>query len=277
MIERFKVTELMAVPTQIDALLSAASSGDFNTSSLRLIRTAGTRYPKSFVDRIREVLGCELLNTYGMTENCANTTAFHTAYDPYDKRDSIGKATYFWETRVIKIDPEREVEPEETITHPGVGQLIVRGPQNIKEYYQSPEEPLKIKEGWLYTRDVVEVDADGYLYIVDRIDNIIKSGAENIYPQEVEAVLMKHPKVADAAVIGVPHGRWGEVVVAIIKAGTPDLSKEEIDEYCLTCGELARYKRPRAIIFADEIPKNIFGKTDRAKLKEIYKGLRVDF
>lgn len=269
-----QVTELMAVPTQIEGLLSVPELESYTLSSLRLIRTAGSRYPKSLVDRVRTRLGCEVLNTYGMTENCANTTAYHSALDPYEKRDSIGKATYFWEVRVIRVDPDRPVSPAEAISPPGIGQLIVRGPQNIAEYYRNPQEAAPIQDGWLYTRDIVEVDEDGYMYIVDRIDNVIITGAENVYPQEVEAFLLRHPGVADAAVFGVPDPTWGEVVMACVCPKSPGITREEIDRYCRESGSLAGYKRPRIIEIVDEIPKNVFGKTERKKLEKKYRALR---
>jgi len=219
-------------------------------------------------------MGCEVLNTYGMTENCANTTAYHSALDPYEKRDSIGKATYFWEVRVVRVDPDRPVSPVEVITPPGIGQLLVRGPQNVSEYYRNSQEPVPIQDGWLYTRDIVEVDEDGYMYIVDRIDNTIITGAENVYPQEVEAFLLRHPGVADAAVFGVPDPTWGEVVMACVCPKSQDITREEMDRYCRQSDGLAGYKRPRIIEIVDEIPKNVFGKTERKKLQEKYRKLR---
>jgi acyl-CoA synthetase (AMP-forming)/AMP-acid ligase II len=267
LIQRYGVTEVMAVPTQILQLCDVAEAEGYRPTTLRLIRTGGSAYPVSMVERMRKVLGCDLINTYGMTENCANTTVMRTDLDPPEEWTTIGKATTFWQVRVVRMEEGREVEPDEVIQPPGRGQVIVKGPQNVREYYLGTGEPPKARDGWLYTRDVAEVDRQGYLTIVDRLDNVIKSGAMNIYPQEVEAVLLRHPKVADAAAVGVPDDTWGEVVAALVKPKAADLSVEELERYCLEAEDLGRFKRPRLICLVEEIPKNFFGKTDRVKLR----------
>lgn len=270
LIDRFKVTELFAVPTQMEALLSVEGRERYDVSSLRLIRSGGSFISKSLSQRLTHAFSCNILNTYGMTENLSNTTTFHTGIDPWEKRESIGKPSHFWQIRVIKDDRDREVSPEEIVPVPNRGQVIIKGPQTISSYYQNQEDQVKIGEGWFYSRDIVEVDADGYMYIVDRVDNIIKSGAQNIYPQEVESALLKHPEVAEAAVIGVPDEKWGETVLALIKPKTQCLSAEEIDRHCKQSKELASFKRPRIIEFVDSLPRNVFGKIERDKLKKIY-------
>ncbi len=270
LVRHFGATEVMAVGTQILQMCEAAEAKGHRPETLRLIRTGGSSYPVSLVERMRRVLGCDLVNTYGMTENCANTTAMRTDLDPQEKWTSIGKATAFWQVRVIRMDEGQEAAPEAVIQPPGRGQVIVKGPQNIREYYLGTGEPPTIRDGWLYTRDVAEVDREGYLTIVDRMDNMIKTGALNVYPQEVEAVLLRHPKVADAAVVGVPDETWGEVVAALVKPGAADLTLEELDRHCLEAEDLARFKRPRVFSLVEEIPKNFFGKTDRVRLRAEY-------
>lgn len=270
LIRRHGATEVMAVGTQILQMCDVAEAKGSRPTTLRLIRTGGSSYPVSLVERMRRALGCDLVNTYGMTENCANSTVMRTDLDPPEKWTSIGKATAFWQVRVIRMDEGHEAPPDAVILPPGRGQVIVRGPQNIEGYYLGTAEPPRIRDGWLYTRDVAEVDGEGYLTIVDRMDNMIKTGAINVYPQEVEAVLLRHPKVADAAVVGVPDDVWGEVVAALVKPGSSDLTVEELDRYCLEAEDLARFKRPRLISLVEEIPKNFFGKTDRARLRTEY-------
>jgi fatty-acyl-CoA synthase len=108
------------------------------------------------------------------------------------------------------------------------------------------------------------------MQIVDRVDETILSGGENIYPQEVEMFLKKHPLVADAAVIGLPDAKWGERIIALIIRKSAELQEEEIENYCLESDELARYKRPRKVVFVEELSKNVFGKLERYKLKEKY-------
>lgn len=268
-----EATELMAVPTQIVQMLRVVDergipAGEF--ASLRLIRTAGSPYPKSLVLRVHEAFGCPLLNTFGMTENCANVTSMHSGYDPEEAWTTIGKPTYFWDARAVRVD-EAQPAPGDTVIPPGRGQLIVRGPQNIERYYLSDQAP-PYRQGWLYARDVVDVGSSGYMQVVDRLDETILTGGEIVYPQEVEAVLTSHPLVEDAAVIGVADPEWGEAVVAVVAPKTPDLTESDLEAHCLASGVLARYKRPRRVIFAEQIPRNVFGKVERYKLRARYGG-----
>lgn len=270
LVERFKVTELFAVPPQMEAILAVKGRERYDLASLRLVRSGGSLIPKSLSQRLTQAFSCHILNTYGMTENLSNTTTFHTGIDPWEKRESMGKASHFWQIRVIKDDRHREVSPEEVVPVPGRGQVIIKGPQTISSYYQNQGDEVKIRDGWFYTRDIVEVDSDGYMYIVDRVDNIIKSGAQNIYPQEVESVLLKNPDIQEAVVLGVPDEKWGETVLALIKPKTQGLTPEKIDSYCRQSKELANFKRPRIFEFVDSLPRNVFGKVEREKLKKIY-------
>jgi fatty-acyl-CoA synthase len=114
---------------------------------------------------------------------------------------------------------------------------------------------------------VVRVDAEGYLYPVDRVDNVIITGGENVYPQEVEFFLSKHPLVADVAVCGVPDDKWGQTIKALVVRRSPELGADALERYCLESGELARYKRPRIVEFVDSLPRNILGKIDRTALR----------
>ena len=214
--------------------------------------------------------GAKPLNTFGMTENCANVTSMHSGYDPEAAWTTIGKPTYFWDARAVDLNnPDSDASRQ--VAKPGRGQLIVKGPQNIHRYYLSDVTP-RYSDGWLFARDVVDVGPTGYMQIIDRVDETILSGGENVYPQEVEMFLKKHPLVADAAVIGVPDPQWGERVVALIVRKNATVDEQAIESWCVTSEELARYKRPRQVIFVDELPKNVFGKTERYKLKEQYRG-----
>ena len=267
---RHQATELMAVPTQIFELLRVAQDLGMSAElfeSLKLIRTAGSPYPKEMVDQVHKTFGCHLLNTFGMTENCSNVTIMHSGYDPESSWTTIGKPTYFWDAKVAELDDSGD-EAMKEVPKPGRGQLLVAGPQNIKHYYKSDAAP-RYMDGWLYARDVVDIDAAGYMQIVDRVDSTILSGGENVYPQEVEMFLKKHPAIDDVAVTGVADQRWGERVVALIVSHDPSLDGQQIENWCLeNSSELARYKRPRQVVFVDELPKNVFGKLERYKLKE---------
>lgn len=267
-ISRHRVNEIFAVPTQMYQLAEAIKSlKGLDISSLRLVRTGGSPLPKTLLHKVRDGLGCEVLNTYGTTESCTAITACHTGQEPEDKWESIGKASYFQSVRVIAYDENAQTRPDEVLTGPGEGQLINRGPQCVGEYYCTPDEKLRARDGWQYARDVVRLDADGYIFPVDRIDNVIISGGENVYPQEVEFFLSKHPLVADVAVCGMADEKWGQTVKALIVPREPGLTAEEIDRYCRESSELPRYKRPRVIEFVQALPRNVLGKIDRTALR----------
>ncbi len=268
LIAKHKVTESFAVPTQMYQLAEAKRQlGDLDTSSLRLFRSGGSALPKTLLHRVRDALGCEVLNTYGTTESCTAITNCHTGLEPEDKWESIGKPSYFQEVRVIEAGDGVQTRPDRSIAAPGEGQLINRGPQCITEYYCTPSDHLRARDGWQYARDIVRVDGDGYIYPVDRVDNVIISGGENIYPQEIEFFLSKHPLIADVAVCGVPDEKWGQVVKALVVRRAPELTAEEVDRYCLESNELARHKRPKLVEFVDSLPRNVLGKIDRTALR----------
>ncbi len=268
LVARHRVTEAFAVPTQMHQLTEAMQQLDgVDVSSLRLLRSGGSPLPKTLLDRVRTILGCEVLNTYGTTESCTAITACHTGLEPEEKWESIGKPSYFQTVRVIALGEDTEADPEAPLPVPAEGQLINRGPQCVTDYYCTPTENLRARGGWQYTRDVVRVDSDGYIYPVDRVDNVIITGGENVYPQEVEFFLSKHPMVADVAVCGVADDRWGQTIKALIVRRSSELTAEAVERYCLESGELARHKRPRVVEFVDSLPRNVLGKIDRTALR----------
>jgi fatty-acyl-CoA synthase len=268
LIARYRVTELFAVPTQMYQLAEAKQKmSGLDTPSLRLIRSGGSPLPQTLLHRVRGALHCEILNTYGTTESCTAITNCHTGLEPEAKWESIGRPSYFQDVRVIEIREGIEIDPNQVIFPPGEGQLINRGPQCISEYYCTPLETLHTRGGWQYARDIVRVDGDGYIFPIDRIDNVIISGGENIYPQEIEFFLSKHPCIADVAVCGVPEEKWGQVVKALIVRRDPKLTAQDVDRYCLESRELPRYRRPKIIEFVDTLPRNVLGKIDRTALR----------
>ncbi|OGA33553.1 MAG: hypothetical protein A3G80_00225 [Betaproteobacteria bacterium RIFCSPLOWO2_12_FULL_62_13b] len=268
LIARHRVTETFAVPTQMYQLADARRQmEDIDISSLRLVRSGGSPLPRTLLHRVRDTLGCEVLNTYGTTESCTAITGCHTGMVPEEKWESIGKPSYFQEVRVIPFKEGAETAPDETIAVPGEGQLINRGAQCVSEYYCTPGEKLRARGGWQYARDVVRVDSEGYIFPIDRIDNVVISGGENVYPQEIEFFLSKHPQIADVAVCGVPDEKWGQVVKALIVRRSPELSAAEVDRYCLESDVLPRHKRPKIIEFVEALPRNVLGKIDRTALR----------
>jgi acyl-CoA synthetase (AMP-forming)/AMP-acid ligase II len=151
-----------------------------------------------------------------------------------------------------------------------VGEILLRGPQLMRGYWNMPEATAEaLAGGWMHTGDAGCLDADGFLYIQDRVKDMIVSGAENVYPREVENVLFEHPAVADAAVIGVPDARWGEVVKALVvlRPGK-SASEDELIEFCRP--RLAGFKRPRSVDFVETLPRNPSGKVLKKDLREQY-------
>jgi len=150
-----------------------------------------------------------------------------------------------------------------------IGQLLVRGPQTMLGYWNDPvETEKKIKDGWLYTGDLFSRDAEGFYDFRGRVDDMIVTGGENVYPREVEEVLYRCPSIQEAAVVGLPDTQWGNVVSAFVVKGSPDLTAETVEDFCRTNGELAGFKRPRRIFFLDALPINPSGKVLKHELVE---------
>ena len=161
----------------------------------------------------------------------------------------------------IKIVESEGVE----VAQGDIGEILIRGPQLMTGYWK--RKPLDDKGGWLRTGDAAFRDQEGYLYIRDRINDMIISGGENIYPVEVESILMSHPKITDAAVIGIPSDQWGEIVHAIVvREQNSELTEEELTMYCKD--SLAGYKCPKAVDFVDALPRNAAGKVLKKDLRE---------
>ncbi len=177
--------------------------------------------------------------------------------------NSIGREVYVATVRIM--DESGNLLP------PGqVGEIVVRSDQVMEGYWKKPEATAEtLRGGWLHTRDMGYVDEDGYIYLVDRKDDMIVSGGFNIYPKEVEDILYGHPAVLEAAVFGVPDETWGEAVKAVISVRSGmKVTEEEIIEHCRK--HLASYKKPKSVDFIEELPKSPFGKIWRRKLKEPY-------
>jgi acyl-CoA synthetase (AMP-forming)/AMP-acid ligase II len=152
---------------------------------------------------------------------------------------------------------------------------MVKGPGVMKEYYRNPEATAEaLFEGWLATGDIARVDADGFVWLVDRKKDVIITGGENIYPVEIENFLQSHPKIQDVAVIGLPSDRLGEIAAAIVKVKEGKTLTE--DEVCVFCQDLPRYRRPRRIIFGD-VPRNPTGKIEKPKLRDQYGAAKTLF
>lgn len=271
LIERYDITGVPAVPTQLNAMLRVLEEESYDVSSLVKIRTGGAVVPAPLIDRVEENLSEGVFNTYGCTEAGPNMTFAHPSVQE-EHPGTIGKASYMWELNVVEPapasedpDPYAEVEPGET------GEIMVRGPGMGTGYMGDPETPSAlIVDGWLRTKDVASVDEDGYLVVIDRVDNMLNSGGENVYPQEVERVLEGHPEIDDVAVVGLEDEHWGDLIAAVIQT-TGDLDEDAIDAYCRDSDDLADFKRPRRCVFTDrDLPRTETGTLQRAVVKETF-------
>lgn len=178
-----------------------------------------------------------------------------------------GYLPHIWSDIRVVDDSGNDVPPE------GVGEILVRGPVVMRDYWQNPQATAEaLQGGWLHTGDVARIDADGYIYPLDRKKNMVKTGGLNVYPVEVESVLQQLEPVREAAVIGLPHPKWIEAVTAVVvrKEGR-EITEGEIISYCRQ--HLADYKCPKAVIFVDELPRTASGKVLKRVLREEYSGL----
>ncbi len=238
--------------------------GDYDLSRWRLMHIGAQPVPPSLIKRWFSYFPHHQYDTnYGLSESIG-PGCVHLGVENPHKVGSIGKAGYGWQVKIVDAD-------RNTVEGGQVGELAVKGPGVMKCYYKDDKATAEVldADGWLYTGDMAEEDADGFLYLVDRKKDVIISGGENIYPVQIEDHIRRHEAVKDVAVIGVRHMRLGEVAIAIVEAKEGMLlDEEEMNDFCLS---LPRYKRPQRFIFA-QVPRNPTGKIEKPKLREIYGG-----
>lgn len=265
-----EVTGLLAVPTQLDALLEAQESVDAGLDTLDYIRTGGAIVSESLIERVRERFTEGVFNTYGLTEGVGNLT-FAYPDEQHDHPGTIGKASYLWEVRVVEAaDPPAKPDPAAVVDTGEVGEVIGKSFQMTDGYIGRPEETEALfVDGWLRTGDIARLDQDGFPVIIDRVDNMIISGGENVYPEEVQRALEGHPAVREAGVVGLQDDRWGEVVAAAVVAH--DVTEQELDEYCQELDTLADFKRPRKYRFVETLPRSATGTLVRGEIEEFFK------
>ncbi len=258
-------------PTMVTRLINAPAIINSDTSNLKtIIYGGGPMYVEDCLKAL-ELLGPKLVQIYGQGEAPMTITALsraaHSATDDpryLEKLASVGTA---------RTDLEVQVVDEEGVPLPPgeIGEVCVRGDVVMQGYWQNQaasEESLR--DGWLHTGDMGAFDEEGYLTLKDRSKDVIISGGSNIYPREVEEVLLQHDSVLEASVVGRPHPDWGEEIVAFI-VGKPDtdIGEAELDQLCLD--NIARFKRPKEYRFVDELPKNNYGKILKTKLRSLVK------
>jgi len=256
------------VPAMIQAcLVGVPDVAKRRYDKLRIMIYGASPIAVETLRRAIEVFGCGFAQGFGMTETTAAATFLLSADHERALRDkpglllSCGRALPGTQVKIADAE-DREVPRGE------IGEILVRGPQIMRGYWNLPEASAEaLRDGWMHTGDAAIMDEEGFVYIQDRVKDMIVSGGENVYPREIEDVLFRHPAVADAAVIGVPDAQWGEVVKAIVvlRAGASATETELVD-HCRA--QLASYKRPRSVDFIPELPRNPSGKVLKKDLRE---------
>jgi fatty-acyl-CoA synthase len=260
---RYRVTKHFAVPAMLLFLSQHERFAAADLSSLRSIIVGGAPVPEPLL-RTYIARGVTLHQGYGMTETAPMIT-FLTPEWSLAKLGSAGRTPLLSEIRLIDAEGNVVTEPRTR------GEICTRGPNIMAGYWQLPDATRETidADGWLHTGDIGEIDEDGFLYVCDRVKDMIISGGENVYPAEVESVLYRHPAVAEVAVIGAPDSKWGEAVVAVtvLKAGA-SLTLDGLRDFAKT--ELAGYKLPSALFVIEGLPRNPAGKVLKHELRERY-------
>jgi long-chain acyl-CoA synthetase len=259
-VRKYRPTMFHGVPTMYVAFNNAPKVERYGFKSLRVCMSGGAALPVEVRQKFEKLTGGRLVEGYGLTE--ASPVTHVNPPDGLAKAASIGFPIPGTEVRIVDLKTgARELPAGEE------GEIAIRGPQVMKGYWNNPVETEQVlRDGWLYTGDIARRDEAGYYYIVDRKKDMIIAGGFNIYPREVEEVLFEHPRVKEAAVVGVPDEYRGETVKAfIVLRDGAAVSAEEVISFCR--GRLAPYKVPRQIVFRDALPKSGVGKYLRRELR----------
>jgi acyl-CoA synthetase (AMP-forming)/AMP-acid ligase II len=258
------------VPAMIQACLTAVpDAAQRRYDDLRLIHYGASPIAEQTLRRAMEVFQCQFSQGYGMTEMTAAITIL--SWSDHQRALKHAPGLLLSAGRPILGTEVCIVDSHDTPLPPGtIGEILARGPQMMTRYWNQPEATAEaLRGGWMHTGDAGVMDPDGYLYIQDRVKDMIVSGGENVYPRIVEEVLYQHPAVAEAAVIGVPDERWGETVkaVVVLRRGAT-ATAEEIIEFCRE--KIGGFERPRSVDFTDALPRTPSGKVLKRILREPY-------
>jgi long-chain acyl-CoA synthetase len=262
LIERYRVTTLNLAPTMIATLAQAQAERPRDLSSLESIIYGGQSISEKVLAQIRSVLTTPLIQCFGMTECTGAVTALMPEDHVERHLQSTGRAFDWVELGIFDRESGRSLGPTE------IGELRVRSRQCTPGYWNRPEatEALFDARGWLRTGDAGYLDDDGYLYLTDRIKDMIITGGENVYPAEIENVLVEHPEVAEVAVVGTPDEKWGEAVTAfVVTAPGATVTGEQLIDWSRP--RIAGFKRPRRVEIVTELPRNAGGKVLRRELR----------
>ncbi len=258
-IERHRIAGFAGVPAMFVALLYSPDADKYDTSSLQECVSGSAPLPAAILRGFEEKFGCRIFEGYGLSEASAVLTGH--SMDIPQKPGSVGKPLPGIEVLVVD-------ENDQPVPVGQIDEVIARGPNIMKGYYNMPEETaVAMRNGWLHTGDMGRFDEDGYLYIVERKKDLIIRGGFNIYPRDIEEVLNKHPAVIESAVVGVPSVRMGEEVKAFVVTRS-SVDAETLMAYCRE--SLANYKTPSEIEFVNSLPRNAIGKIDKKELRKHY-------
>ena len=266
LLEEERVTTMLAVPAMLNAMLQVPEHEKYEHSQLRWIMSGAAPVPVKFIEEYAK-FGIEIHQVYGLTETCG-PACLTSPDDALRKAGSTGKAYFHTDVRVVDAEGN-DIKPGDA------GEVIIRGKHIMKEYWNLPEATAEtIRDGWLYSGDVATIDDEGFIYIQDRTKDMIISGGENVYPAEIENVILGHPEVKEVAVIGQPSDKWGESPLAVVVPKEGMIEPEVIIGHCK--GKLAPFKMPKSVVFIDEIPRNPTGKVLKRVLREQFPGPAPD-
>jgi acyl-CoA synthetase (AMP-forming)/AMP-acid ligase II len=259
-LEKERATVVSIYPVMWRRVLALSDLDRYDLSTLRLLLTGGEPMPVPLLRAIYERFPIPFVNTYGSTEGGPVTT-FLAPEHRFEKIGSIGKPAFGVQ---VKIVDERDEEVEPGI----VGEIAVRSPFVCEGYWRRPDITAAARRnGWWHTGDLAKTDRDGFLWVTGRKTDMIISGAENIYPVEIETVISTLDGVVEVAVVGEPDPLWGETVVAfVVRRSRSDVDEARILEHCRT--SLASYKKPRRVVFVEELPRTTNGKVSKEQLRQ---------
>jgi acyl-CoA synthetase (AMP-forming)/AMP-acid ligase II len=276
LVQAEKANRAMMVPTMLKQLMDNAEFDKYDLSSLKVITYGAAPMPLEVIKKAVELFpGVNFINAFGQTETASTITTLspedHVITGTPEERErklkrlsSIGRPMSDIQMKIVDEDGNDLPQGE-------VGEIVAKGPRVMSGYWKDEEKTGKTidKDGWVHTGDMGYMDEEGYFFLAGRATDMIIRAGENISPEEVEGVILSHPKVDDAAVIGISDEEWGELPVAIIVAKKGEtVTAEEIMEYCRA--NLASFKRPRSVYFVDELPRNTMGKILKKQLREEY-------
>jgi acyl-CoA synthetase (AMP-forming)/AMP-acid ligase II len=269
-IQEHRVTNMFAAPTMIKRLIDSPAINRCDHSSLKYLTYGGAPMLVEDLINAMQKLGPCLVQLYGQAESPMTIT--YLSHDDHVLDGDSDQMKRLASAGIPRTDVEvKVVGPDGNELPPGeTGEIVTRSDLVMKGYWRSPEATAEaLRDGWLYTDDMGYIDERGYLFLMDRSKDMIISGGENIYPREIEDVIVGHPAVREVAVIGVPDPQWGEEIKAIVSlVPGSNVTETELVDFCTE--HIARYKKPRSVEFVDELPKNNYGKIVKRELREKY-------